>query len=547
MDQPVFPFVHTPFPHQLTEWTEHRADALRAVFWEQGTGKTKLIIDSLAWLYDNECIDGALIVTPEGIHRNWTIDEIPEHLPEHLRPHYKSLAYQTRKAKTKWQARALREVVHHDGLSVLAIPYDAFVTKAGKQAAWDFLRFRKCAFILDEPSGAVKSPSAKRTRAIIKAGQYASFRRILDGTPITNSPFDIYAPVRFLDGDFWKERGLASFLDFKQHFGVYVRRKLRPDENGKQREFDKLVGYKNLDELKAILEPISTRVLKADVLKDLPEKLYSKQYVDMNPEQERVYEQLRDEYLAIVPNMVKCVGCGGHGQVQEPYSGVLLPCDNCGGSGEMIDTVTAELTITRYLRLQQVVCGYVPTDHGEEPTTMLGDGIPRVAAAVDWAKACGHKGLIWARFQMDIDLVAEALRKEGFRVATYDGRTSSNDRDWAKWRLQGRKPVMEGGHRVGWEDLPESEQVDFFLANPAAAGAGLTLTAARSSLYYSNTYKLRDRLQSEDRNHRIGQHSSVVYTDLITPGTMDEKIVKALRMKLDVASLILGDDIKEWI
>lgn len=544
-EQPVsaaYPFVHPCFDHQSQEWNEHRADASRAVFWEQGTGKTKLVVDNAGWLYSTGCIDGLLILAPDGVHRNWTVDEIPEHLPKELLEKTKLFAYTTSKSGSKRHQRELEATINHRGFAVLAMSYDAFMTPRGKQAAWDFLCKRKAKYVLDEPSGAVKNPKTDRTKSVVKSGQYAWFRRILDGTPITNSPFDIYAPVQFLDGEFWKRHGFNSFLAFKNHFGVW--RKRLNSFTG--REFHQLVGYRRLDELQEIIKPISTRVLKKDVL-DLPEKLYTKWYVELNSEQERVYKDLVNQYYASLPQRVPCVACGASGQQVDPETGNLFPCEICYGTGEMYDSVTAELTITRLLRLQQVVCGYVPTDYGDEPVALLGDVNPRLQAAVEFVDSCKHKGIIWARFQMDVDLLADRLRKEGFRVATYDGRTSDDHRDQAKWRFQGRKPVMERGKRVAWEEIPESEQIDWFIGNPAAAATGLTLTAAESVLYYSNTFKLRERLQSEDRAHRIGQRKNVNYCDIITPGTIDEKLVRALRNKLDVASKILGDDIKEWI
>jgi len=85
------------------------------------------------------------------------------------------------------------------------------------------------------------------------------------------------------------------------------------------------------------------------------------------------------------------------------------------------------------------------------------------------------------------------------------------------------------------------------VGNPQTGGYGITLTAASTVIYYSNGYDLEKRLQSEDRAHRIGQKKSVTYIDLIAEKTVDEKIVKALRKKINIASEVLGEDLKEWI
>ena len=85
------------------------------------------------------------------------------------------------------------------------------------------------------------------------------------------------------------------------------------------------------------------------------------------------------------------------------------------------------------------------------------------------------------------------------------------------------------------------------MGHPKTGGYGLTLTAANTVVYFSNSYDLELRLQSEDRAHRIGQENKVTYIDLISPGTIDEKIVDALRNKIKIADTILGEDARDWL
>jgi SNF2 family DNA or RNA helicase len=115
-------------------------------------------------------------------------------------------------------------------------------------------------------------------------------------------------------------------------------------------------------------------------------------------------------------------------------------------------------------------------------------------------------------------------------VGTYYGETDEEERRRVLDRFQD----------------PESE-MRFFVGNPSTGGYGLTLTAASVVVYYSNSFDLEKRLQSEDRAHRIGQTRNVTYIDLITPKTVDEKIVKALRGKIDIATQVLGEEIKQWL
>ena len=189
--------------------------------------------------------------------------------------------------------------------------------------------------------------------------------------------------------------------------------------------------------------------------------------------------------------------------------------------------VTANLVIVEMLRLQQIVNGLVKTEDSDDPVT-VGTTNPRLNALVDVLESHDSQAIVWARFQYDIDLIAQRLESEGVTCVTYDGRTSDAD------RAKAIDTFRSGDARV-------------FVANPAAAGEGLTLTEANLVVYYSNAFKLSDRLQSEDRAHRIGQKKPVLYVDLVCPETVDEKIVEALRKKLDVASLITGDNFREWI
>ena len=476
-----------PFTHQRERWELRRDTPNWGHFWEQGTGKSKVTIDTAWWMYAQGLINAIVVAAPGGVHTNWVKDELPKHMPETVE--WRAMAWHASKAGNASHAREFRDLLSFPGLAILAISYDACaVTEKGKKALWDMLRKRKCLFVLDE-SARIKTPSAKRTQTLIKASVYAQARRILTGTPVANSPFDVYSQVRFLEPDFWRRTlGIASFSAFQSEFAVIQR--FDTANGGK---FDKVLSYKNLDTLSDALKLIADRVTKDEVL-DLPPKLYQMRYFDMTPEQRRVYEGIRDECLAFLK----------------------------GG-----DVVTAMMAVTRLLRLQQVTCGYVQPDDG--PMRDIDGRNPRVETIREVVDDSQGRALIaWARFQRDIDLIADALKRDGRKVVTYDGRTSPDDRDRA------RKMFQDG-------------TADVFLANPAAAGEGLTLTAADLVVYHNNSFRLTERLQSEDRAHRIGQTRSVTYIDLTCPGTIDEHVVKSLRNKMDVASAVTGDQLKEWL
>lgn len=479
-------FKVPPYAHQLEAFERTRDLKAYALFWMMGLGKSRTTLDTAAWQYLEGRIDTLLVIAPKGVHRNWITDEVPAHLsPDVVRSH--ALWYEGSKTGSKNYQASLAQAVEFDGLLIVAMNYDAVITRQGK-AFCEQLMKRRTMLVLDE-SPRIKNPRSKRTKAVIKLGQKAVSRRILTGTPITNGPFDAYSQIDFLDERFWYRQHLGSYFAFKNHFGIFQNMHL---SNG--RNFQTRVGFKNVDSLYDMLLPISDRKTKEEVL-DLPPKVYSKIYVELTKQQQQIYNSIKDDALAFLE------------------------------SGEM---VTAPIIIVQMLRLQQIINGFVMTELDQQIVDIEG-GNPRVDALIGALDdTAPQQSIVWARFQHDIDLIARRLDEEKITYVRYDGRTSDKDRATAI------ADFRAGTARV-------------FLANPAAAGEGLTLIEATVVIYYSNTFKLAERLQSEDRPHRIGQTKTVLYIDLVCPDTIDERIVKALRDKMDVASTITGDTFREWI
>ena len=141
------------------------------------------------------------------------------------------------------------------------------------------------------------------------------------------------------------------------------------------------------------------------------------------------------------------------------------------------------------------------------------------------------KVLIWANYRHDIENIAREISKihGPESVATFYGDTPNEE----------RQQIID--------DFQNGEDLRYFIGNPKTGGYGLTLTKSHTVIYYSNSYDLEVRLQSEDRVHRIGQTSKVTYVDLVTEGTVDEKIVQSLRNKINIATQVMGEDIKQWL
>lgn len=475
-----------PFDHQHEEFTRHGADPYRGLFWEQGVGKTKPVIDSTAYLFEEKEVDGLCVIAPNGVHRNWVSDEIEAHMPDRVAERARSHIWYSTGAK--WHADSFKRALTHDGLGILVMSYNAVWTPRGRDAWKAFLKNRRCMYVLDE-SQRVKNPNAKWSKRILGSATVgAPYRRCLSGTPVTKSPFDVYNQFRFLVPNIWHPLGIRDFGAFKQYFGIWETWQTRDNK-----KYPMCVAYRNLEILQQIMQELGSRVTKDEVL-DLPPKLYSKRYCELTPAQKKAYKELSDDYVIEM------------------------------ASGD----ITAMLAIVRLLRFQQIVCGYLPASDDDPTLRELPGGNPRLDLLVDTCLDLSHPAIIWARFQRDIDLISQHP-KLAKKCVVVDGRVVGEKRGQA----------LDAFQKKG--------DAQFLVASPAAIGTGVTLTAARTVIYYSNYFDLELRLQSEDRAHRIGQEHPVQYIDLVAPGTVDMRIVESLRKKIDIASAITGDDLKEWI
>lgn len=476
----TYPFKTRPYAHQSEAWEKSKQKAEYALFMEMGTGKSKVIVDTIAYLYDTGRIDTAIIVAPKGVYRNWINSELPTHMPDHVQ--YKTAVWTA--SPKKDEAKALDDIRNpvHD-LRVVVVNVEAFSTKRAVQWLEKFMLVSGKTLMCVDESTTIKNPSAARTKNLIKIGRQAHYRRILTGEPVTRSPMDLYSQCQFLDPALL---GFSSYYSFRSRYAIMV------DMKAGQRSFKKVVGFQRLDELSNMLRDFSFRVKKDECL-DLPEKIYQYRYVEMTKDQQKAYNDVSKMAFTTL-------------------EGKILSADN---------------VLTQMLRLHQITCGHLKTDSGE--TIMLDSG--RLAALMDTVQEAPDKVIIWANYLADIAQITKALAEEygNESIVSYYGGTSDDNRQLAIKRFQ---------------DDPTCR---FFVGNPQTGGMGITLTAANTVIYYSNSYNLEHRLQSEDRAHRIGQKNNVVYVDLVCQGTVDEKIVKALRAKKQVATQVMGDEWREWL
>ena len=474
-----YKFKTKPYKHQLTALEKSWNKETYAYFMEMGTGKTKVLIDNLAMLYDKGKTDGALIVAPKGVVKTWCEQELPTHLPNHIEN--KIVLWQSN--ITKKQEEQLNTILENEtSLHILVMNVEALSTEKGVKFARRFLVSHNTLMAIDE-STTIKNPSAKRTKNIISLGKHAKYRRIMTGSPVTKNPLDLYSQCEFLDP--W----LLNFASYYAFRNRYAEMKTMHVHG---RSIQVVNAFQNLGELSDKLKGFSYRVLKEDCL-DLPPKNFIKRHVSLTPDQFKIYQQMKKAAMAVL-------------------------------NGKVTTTMTV---LTQLMRLHQITCGHFTADDG---TTQL---IPnnRITELMNILDETEGKVIIWANYQRDVNqIIKNIVEKYGQEsIVDYYGLTPQEDR-------QDNIRKFQNG--------PECR---FLIGTPQTGGYGITLTKANTVVYFSNGYDLEKRLQSEDRAHRIGQKKNVTYIDLIAEDTVDEKIVEALRKKINIASEVLGEELKDWI
>lgn len=489
----LYEYKTKPYDHQKTALEKSgvlKRQPRKAYAWlmEMGTGKSKVDCDETGIIYSLGGLDIWIIFAPKGVYNNWIkpSGELETHM---------SVPY----VAAKWQAgfgnatnkRALEKLLSPANcLRILVINIESlssgkkallYVEKLIKSASRNEKGEYKVKISVDE-STKIKNPTSNRTKNIINLGLLCNYRRILTGSPITKNPLDAYGQFTFLDP---KILGHNSWFSFRSRYAVMQERHFGT------RKAKIVVGFRNQGELKNRIQDHSYRVLKEDCL-DLPEKVYQLREVEMTPEQESAYIQMRDQAFAEI---------GDH-------------------------FTSASNAITILMKLQQIVCGHVKDAEGNVhrlPTN-------RIESLLEVIEETSSDIIIWSRYREDISRIVEAVKKEygdNSIAEFHGGNTNSRDREADRFLHD-----------------PECR---FIVSTQQSGGYGNTWLNGRQTIYYSNSEDLEHRLQSEDRPHRSGQKETCFYTDLITPGTIQEKLVKKLRAKMDIASEILGDDPREWL
>lgn len=526
-------FKTQPMKHQLRAFKLMEGKAAFALLMEQGTGKTKVIIDDTARAWSENSIDGLMVFAPNGVHTKWVTIELPKHMPDWVP--YRAAYYSAGASKTHQQTiEALfipSAITEARPLRVLTMNYEALATREGKGLFDRFTTTFRCIGVLDE-SQRTKNPSAIRTKEILKRRLRFPLRRIMSGTPVTRAPFDVFSQYQFLDPHILRTNSFVAFkseyaemLDENNWLVKKVRQGQRwrrkdgtPSERIPQimaRDENGMPIYRNLEKLQRLIAPHSFRVLKSECL-DLPAKIYDTIPFELTPRQRQMYDQMERTKRAEITDFI---------------SGLVAAGRREGLSREQALMESRELIVQNKLsamaKLQQITCGYLKLEDGEVMRMFKNvmDN-PRNQVLMESVEDAADGGIIfWAPHRDKINQIIECLNEgyESNQIVRYDGSVSKEQ------RMRNVDDFSDGKAR-------------FFVGNPASGGTGLTLNYGKTVYYYSSDFNLEHRLQSEDRNHRIGQDRGIRYYDLSAIDTIDQLIAQSNQLKKNIADIITGDE-----
>jgi SNF2 family DNA or RNA helicase len=368
-------------------------------------------------------------------------------------------------------------------LNILIMNVESFSSGNGSDFAYKFLASHPKSMVAIDEATTIKTPTSNRTKNILSLSKHCKYRRILTGSPVTKSPLDLYSQCQFLDPWLLDQQ---SYYTFKARYSICKKIQV----NGRQVEI--VVGYRNLGELSEKIKGFSKRILKEDCL-DLPEKSYVKHYVELTKEQQKVYQQMKKEAIAFL-------------------------------DGKMQSSATV---MTQLMRLHQITCGHFTSDDG----TIKDLPCQRLNELMDILEKIEGKTIIWSHYTHDVKRIIKEIKRVygDDSVVDYYGQTDTDSRSKNIKKFQ------------------TDDKCRFFVGTTHTGGYGITLTAGSNMIYFSNGYDLEKRQQSEARIDRIGQTKKMTYIDIMTQDTVDERIVKALRNKVNIANTIMDEGFKEWI
>jgi SNF2 family DNA or RNA helicase len=528
----------TLYGHQLQAVERFDHSNIMAILHEQGCGKSATTLEIVARKYLRGEIDSLLVIAPNGVHRQWALEQIPKWLSPSV---YREVMCFGGRGGAKNFLKFMRE----DALQIVCVNIDTFSTPSKWKPVAEWANSRKTFIALDESTG-IKNPKTRRAERILysfnKVTRYRNkimsseplsvARAILTGTPVTNGPTDLWAMYEFLQPNYFKR----NWYSFRAHFCMLASAWVE-DTEGNPREItiklseeawhdihdnifdydeannkysvsfdtfncihqqEKFEGpYKHADELKSLINPVSDFKLLVECV-DMPKQNYIRKIVDMSPEQQEAYTSMEDELIAIYHDKM----------------------------------ATAANKVTAIIRLQQISSGFLST----KATSLDEDTLDLLPNEITWFSSVpklealyydiaeSHKPvIILTRFTAEAARIYEDLSRE-YKCC-----------------------LMTGWRKIGSIEEFQQGKYEVMVANTRVVSRGFNLQNSHKIHFYTNTFSLEDRLQAEGRIFRIGQKEVCTYVDYVTLDTVDMKIVAALKQKRNLLDYVRGVDVASFL
>lgn len=490
---PGFPFWYSfrvdPRKYQLKALQKGYPQKAFGLFMDPGTGKSKVFIDFACARRMEDLIGGWLIICKRTLRDNF-YDQIEQHATI---PMDVFIPDDSDKAPfERWMRRA------HD-FKVMILGTESFSAGGTHQLAESFLRSTRKPLLTVDESSMIASHDAIRSERIVSLRPLTEYRNMGSGTPIRDNPLNIYMPFEFLDPDII---GIGDFYAFRNRYATLV--PMTDSKSGKK--FSSVVGYQNIDELLKTISPYVFQITKEEAGLDLPPKRYQRRVIPMTKEQRALYDEIRKNKAWSFK--------GGPEQVLENVLTYELRLHQVAG-GFTVQARDERRTVKGVEKIKRV---YDPVAVFDDPMKN-----PKVAEVIEILQEYKDvQTTIWCMYVPEIMAIATAMKKAGMPApAFYYGAIDKDERDaYDKGFKSGRYRVM--------------------LANPQTGSMGLTWVSQNALVvYYSNSNKLEDRIQSEDRAHRIGSTGdSVMYIDLMMEKSVDAARKAAIDAKQDLSDFI---------
>jgi hypothetical protein len=489
-----FDFKTKPHLHQLRECEEHATDEARAMLWTMRTGKSKATIDRACYLYRAGLIDGVLVIAPNGVHANWIEREFPLHAWDSVS--WSALTWRSKVASAKagrklgidksldwriereqWYQRLKGGMKTRD-LFVLAIATETMIRKDVRQAVARLLRNRRALLVIDECDD-FGTPGSTRTKMARALARRCPFRIIMSGTALDSNPLAAWSQFELLE---YGALG-PKYAQFKAHFADYETAYSR---HGK---YPKLIGFKNLPELRERISKWASVVLREDVKMSplIPEDVL----ITPTDEQATLYESLRESFI--------------------------------------LDLEAGEISVgeraPRFQKMQQVFSGFVNDEY--KSRHVLPGVNPRLDATAHQCFLAPGKFIVWCEFQADIDFLTKRLEADGMKVVPYHGR------------------ISDGQKSANLKAFNADSSIDGIIGQWQTGARGLDMSVASTIINHSHTFKARLRKQAQDRASKIGG-GAVRVIDIIAPGP-DRHILKTTKSRIDVADTVAGRGLKKLL